>query len=139
MKKTRLIVDYEYEFDLAGLISSVKFYKLAWAINQKLDIRLVKQADYELLMKNNKAVRFINYIYESDNCTLQLFKNKSDTKEVAYLIPEMNHLDYVLKVDSVSQSFANEEVVKALRDVKWIEYIATIDVDNLKSKDNFLS
>jgi len=139
MKKTRLIVDYEYEFDLAGLISSVKFYKLAWAINQKLDIRLVKQADYELLMKNNKAVRFINYIYESDNCTLQLFKNKSDTKEVAYLIPEMNHLDYVLKVDSVLQSFANEEVVKALRDVKWIEYIATIDVDNLKSKDNFLS
>jgi len=139
MKKTRLIVDYDYEFELAGLISSVKFYKLAWAINQKLDARLVKEDDYELVGKNNKTINFINYIHASDSCTLQLLKNRSNNIEKFHLIPEMSHLDYILKIESTTQSFASEEVVKALRDVKWIEYIAPIDVNNLKSKDNFLS
>jgi len=139
MKKTRLIVDYDYEFDLLGIISSVKFYKLAWAINNQLDIRLVKDDDHIIELKNNKKVTFGNYSFDSEHSNLRLFKNKAEEGELSYLLPEMTHLDYLMKVDTMSQSFAVEEVIKALREVKWIEYIAALDVDNLKSKDNFLS
>lgn len=139
MKKTRLIVDYDYEFHLLGVISSIKFYKLAWAINNKLHIRLLKDNDYELNLKNNKKVTFGQYIFETENSIFQLYKNKSESDDIAYLLPEMNHFDYIIKLDANSQSFAKEEVLKELREVKWIEYIASIEVEKLKSKDNFLS
>ncbi|MDX1629302.1 MAG: IPExxxVDY family protein [Fulvivirga sp.] len=139
MKKTRLVVEYEYDFDLLGIISSVKFYKLAWSINNQLDIRLVKEEDFILPLKNNKKETFVHYAYESEHCSIHLFKNKGESDEINYLIPEMAHIDYVLKIDALSQSFAPKEVIKALRVVRWIEYIAPIDVKKLKSRDNFLS
>lgn len=138
MKKTRLIVDYDYEFHLLGVISSVKFYKLAWAINNQLDIKLIREEDHELSIKN-KTVTFGQYIFETENSIFQLYKNKSESEEIAYLLPELSHFDFVIKLDASSQSFAKEEVLKELREVKWIEYIAPIEVENLKSKDNFLS
>jgi len=139
MKKTRLIVDYQYEFDLLGIISSIKFYKLAWAINNKLNIRLVRESEYEVPYKDGSQALFSHYIYSWESGALELFKNKSESSVAGYLVPEMSHIDYILKIDINSQSFAKEEVIKALRDVKWIEYIAALDVDNLKSRDNFLS
>lgn len=139
MKKTRLIVEYDYEFGLLGIISSVKFYKLAWAINNKLNIRLVKEEDLMLDVKRNKSINFSAYSFRSEHSNFQLFKNKGEGVEKEFLIPEMSHLDYIIKIDENSQSFAIEEVLKALREVKWIEYIAVIDVENLKSKDNFLN
>ena len=139
MKKTRLIVEYDYEFGLLGIISSVKFYKLAWAINNKLNISLVKSSDISLDTKRHKNLSFSLYDYSTEQSNFQVFKNKTEGKENAHLIPEMSHLDYIVKIDENSQSFAIEEVMKALREVKWIEYIAVLDVDNLKSRDNFLN
>lgn len=139
MKKTRLIVEYDYEFGLLGIISSVKFYKLAWAINNKLNINLIKEEDLLLDIKRNKNVTFSIYGFQSEYSSLQLYRNKCEGGENEHLIPEMSHLDYIIKIDENSQSFAIEEVLKALREVKWIEYIALIDVDSLKSKDNFLN
>lgn len=139
MKKTRLIVEYEYEFDLIGIIASVKFYKLAWAINKKLDIRLVKQPDYTIEMKGSNHPAFSNYLYQLESSCFRLFKNRSVEGENTYLIPELPHFDYVVKIDEQSQSFAKEEILKELKEVQWIEYIAAIEVEKLKSKDNFLT
>lgn len=139
MKKTRLIIDHEYEFDLLGIIASAKAYKLAWAINKKLDIRLIKEEDYELEMKNNNKACFANYLFDPEAGYFHLFKNKSVDGENGYLIPEFSHFDYIVKIDRDSQSFATEEILKELKEVTWIEYIAAIEVEKLKSKDNFLS
>ncbi|ELR72336.1 hypothetical protein C900_01618 [Fulvivirga imtechensis AK7] len=139
MKKTRLIIDHEYEFDLLGVIASVKSYKLAWAINKKLDIRLVKQEDFILEMRNNGKANFINYLFDPETSYFHLFKNKSIEGENTHLVPELNHFDYIVKIDRHSQSFAKEEILKELKEVPWIEYIAAIEVEKLKSKDNFLT
>ena len=139
MKKTRLIVEYEYEFELIGIIASVKFYKLAWAINQKLDIRLVKQDDYSIEMKRGSKAAFSNYLYQLESQCFRLFKNRSVEGENTCLLPELPHFDYIVKIDEQSQSFAKEEILKELKEVPWIEYIAAIEVEKLKSKDNFLT
>ncbi|MBL6445240.1 IPExxxVDY family protein [Fulvivirga sp. 29W222] len=139
MKKTKLIVEYEYEFELIGIISSIKFYKLAWAINKKLDVRLVKQDDYSMEMKGGNLASFSNYLYQMESSCFRLFKNRSVEGENASLIPELPHFDYIIKIDEQSQSFAKEEILKELKEVQWIEYIAAIEVETLKSKDNFLT
>jgi hypothetical protein len=139
MKKTKLHIEYDYDFELLGISSSAKFYKLAWAINNRLDIRLIKLEDFLLEVENGQNFSFINYSFEEDNCYFHLFKNKSPDNESRYLVPEMAHYDYILKFNGTFQSFAVEEVLKELREVKYIEYIAPIPLKKLKSKDNFLN
>jgi hypothetical protein len=139
MKKTRLHIEHNYDFELFGITSSTKFFKLAWAINTELNIRLIKQEDFVLEFSNGENINFVNYLFEDDSCIFQVYKNKSPDNEAKFIIPELSHYDYVVKINGSFQSFALEEVLKVLRNVKYIEYIARIAIDKLKSKDNFLN
>ena len=138
MKKTRLLVDFDYDFDLYGITSSSKFHKLCWAINNELKVRLVKAVDFSLELKENKPSSYINSHYEDDSCEISLFKNKSPDQESQMILPEFPHFDFVLKIKGQFQTFAPEELLKQLREVKYIEYIAKISLERLKSRDNFL-
>lgn len=139
MKKTKLIIEHSYDFDLLGIISTMRFYKAAWSINNCLNIRFIKDEDLTLEIKDTRPSIFGSYIFETEYCCIQLYKNKSIDGENAYLIPEMQHYDYILKTSQESQSFAGEEIMKALKEVPWIQYIAAIEVNKLKSKDNLLT
>lgn len=138
MKKTRLLVDYDYDFDLIGITSSAKFHKLCWAINKQLSIRLIKAKDFLLELKDGKTMPYSNSYYEDDSCQICIFKNKSPDHESYMIVPEFQHFDFILKIKGQLQTFALEELLKQLREVKYIEYIAKISLEKLKSKDNFL-
>jgi hypothetical protein len=45
MKTSKLIVDYDYDFEVLAFISPVKGHKMAWAINKVLNLRLCKAED----------------------------------------------------------------------------------------------
>ena len=139
MKKTRLDIELTYDFWIFGVSSSIKFFKLAWAINTQLKLRLIRQADHTIQDKKGKKCAFGIYSYKTETGDIELFKNKSLDTEGAYILPEYGHFDYFVKVDSSLQSFSREEILKELRDMKWIEYIAALEVTDLKSKDNFFS
>ncbi len=139
MKKTRLIIDFEYEFMLFGISSSTKFYKLAWAVNNQLKIHLVRSEDYILEGRSSAQNQFGMYTFTEEHGEMTLFKNRCLDPEQVYLLPELTHFDYILKLSGMLQSFSEEEIVKELREIKWIEYIAALEVNTLKSRDNFLS
>lgn len=139
MKKTKLIIECEYHFDLIGVSSSVKLYKVAWALNNQLQIRLVKTEDFKLEMKGGATATFCNYEYLVEESSFNLFRNRSMEMEGAYLLPELNHFDYIIKLSRNSQTFAKEVIIKELKEMKWIEYISPLEVEKLKSKDNFLN
>ena len=137
MKKNRLIIQYDYDFHLLGLTSSVKFYKLAWSINKKLGIELIKQEDYVLDLLDDR-VAFELYTVGYPETEFWLYRNRSVSNETRHLIGEFPHFDYIIKIPQESQSFAKKEIIKALREVDLIEYIGALDVETLKSRDNFL-
>ncbi len=139
MKKSKLFVDFEYDFELLGISSSVKFHKLSWAINNHLNIKLVKQEDYLLDETSTDSGGILNFLFTDDSCEFQIFRNKSPDNDKLYILPEMSHYDYVIKINGQFQTFAVQEVLKQLREVKYIEYIAAIPLERIKSKDNFLN
>lgn len=138
MKKTKLVVDFEFDFELVGITSSTKFHKLCWSINNGIGLRLKKEEDFTLENVDGREMTFINYSHMDDSCEFILFKNKSPDNDSHLILPEFPHFDYVLKINGRFQTFASEEVIKQLREVKYIEYIAPISIDKLKSKVNFL-
>jgi hypothetical protein len=138
MKKKRLEIEYSYDFDLIGIITSAKGYKLAWEINHQLSTRLVKQPDLMVRFTNNQEVSFSYFSFENEVNKLKLFRNKPNDNEMrSFLVPEHSHFDYIILIQGEEHGNSNR-LQELLRNIPSIEMVAFIPLGSLKSKDNFI-
>ncbi len=139
MNKKRLDIDYSYDFELIGIISPLKGYKLAWEINNRLEVKLIKENDLQITFKNRSECSFSYFSYRVEGNVLKLFRNKPNELEVSknILVPEYSHFDFILMTqsDDIGKSNRLQEV---LRTIPSIELVAFIPLDTLKSKDHFI-
>lgn len=139
MKKSKLVIDYAYDFFLAGVVSSVNAYKLAWEINNALGIRLVRHDDLVVGFKGDSDKHFAYYAQRSGVHRLKLFRNKAlDGDGGKYLVPEYTRFDYVILRHEGDGRMSNEDFVDTLRRIEVIQLVAPIPVERLKSKANFI-
>ncbi len=138
MKKKILEIEYSYDFDLIGVISSAKGYKLAWDINNQLSTRLVKQPDLKVQFKNKAECLFSYFSFENEVNKLKLFRNKpNDSEGRNFLLPEFPHFDYIILIEGEEHGNSNR-LQELLRNIASIELVAFIPLGALKSKDNFI-
>jgi len=139
MKKKRLDIDYSYDFELIGIISPLKGYKLAWEINNRLDVKLAKEPDLHIAFKTNVEANFSYFSFHSEASVLKLFRNKpaeTDQSKTS-LIPEFAHYDFVLFVQNDNNGESNR-LQEVLRNIPSVELVAFIPLGSLKSKNYFI-
>jgi hypothetical protein len=138
MKKSKLVIDYEFDFGLWGVASAARGYKLAWEINQQLGIRLVKQPDLVVGFRNNEEKSFSFYAYQTPLNRLKLFKNRPTDQESGknFLIPEFPHYDFIILAAMEEQD--SKDLVDLIRSIPAVELVASIPMNGLKSKSNFI-
>ena len=139
MKKSRLDIEYTYDFELLGLISSAKGYRLAWEINNLLGVRLIKQPDLVIHQKNKAVMAYSHFASGGTVNNLKLFRNKPSETDTAknLLVPEFPHLDYILLTQGEEHMEINR-LQELLNDIPSIELVAFLPLAALKSKDNFI-
>ena len=139
MKKSKLIIDYEFDFNLIGLLTTVKGYKLAWEINQALHIQLVKQLDLVVGFKNEAERSFSFYAFETQFNRLKLFKNKPAEADSGkyFLIPEFPHFDFII-LAAMKDLYAPQQLLDLIKSVPSIQFASYIPMEGLKSKSNFI-
>ena len=141
MGKKRLIVSYEIDFNLYGLIATIKDYKLAWLLNKALNIHFVKEPDLTLDFVSGGRLVLCNYYHQSEHFSIRLIKNKDVEQtgvQTNYLIPEMNNFDFVLQIKGIDQFMEIAQLEKTIRSISEVEYLAAIDTGKLKSKENLI-
>lgn len=141
MKKNKLIVEYEYNFDLLGIISPAKGYKLAWLINETLKIKLKKEKDLALEFLNDKNIVISNYLFQTEHSIFRLIKNKSydsGNEGQLYLLPELKDFDYLIMINGFEDTFNSVEVTDKLKQLNEIQYLQKINISDLKSKENLI-
>ena len=139
MKKSKLIIDYNFDFELIGLTTTVRAYKLAWEINQVLHIQLVKQPDLPVGFKNNTESFFTFYAYETQINRLKLFKNKPNESEAGkyFLIPEFPHYDFII-LAAMNDLYSPQQLLELIKSAPSVQFVAAIPLEGLKSKSNFI-
>jgi hypothetical protein len=140
MKTTKLILSYEFDFFLIGLTASVKEYKLAWALNNRLQIDLTKNMDLTIETNNGKLT-FLNYLFETEHCIFRLLKNKSIHEGAgtrAFLAPELSHYDFFFLMEGTHGDWSDIHLTSLLREIPQVQLATRIEVDKIKSKENFL-
>jgi hypothetical protein len=139
MKKSKLVIDYEYDFDLLGLTTAAKGYKLAWDMNRTLHIQLIKQPDLAVGFKNNDERSFSFYAFETQINRLKLFKNRPSEGDTGkyFLIPEFPHFDFII-LAAMKDQYAHPQLLELIKSISSVQFAAFIPMEGLKSKSNFI-
>ena len=141
MKKSKLEGSIEIDFDLYGLVSNAKEYKLAWNLNNALDLGLSKQDDIQIEFSDKSTILISCYLHQTDNVKVELLQNKlisKGAKRNQYLMPELSQFDFLLKCRDLTGEMTSENVIGLIRNLSVAEYIVKLNFDDLKSKENLL-
>ena len=88
------------------------------------------------LVKNQRTYSFTVYEY-SDPLSLdqyQLFTNKNDGE---FLLPELQHLDYIWLFKGVNGNLHNfQKIQSLLKNIPGVQMVVDIDQSRIKSKNN---
>ena len=139
MKKSKLVIDYEFDFGLVGVTSSAKGYKLAWEINQLLGVHLVKQPDLAVGFKGNVEKNFAYYAYETQLNRLKLLKNRPHDGEMGkyFLIPEFPHFDFII-LSQMEGHPSEDNLLTLIKTIPSVQLASNVPLEGLKSKSNFV-
>ncbi|NMH88842.1 IPExxxVDY family protein [Flavivirga algicola] len=155
----KLILENVFEEDLYTLIAihcTLEDYRLTYLLNKYLGISLIRKS-LDLDYQNGKSTYSI-FEWEdgkqqtiwnlvSNICKTETYRQRNneslfDSEEkitrTTYLIPEYKTVNYFLKIDN-GINFSKEKYI--LNNVLKVPQIATaysIDIDQLKSKDNLI-
>jgi len=141
MKKVKLQIEHTYDFDVLGLVSPVRDYKMAWLINRQLDLDLIKWEDLEIEFLSDPQLKISQYFLSLPHGYVQLLKNKAlnTNNQVSYLIPELKSMDYFLLVQDQTFQISINTFVNELAKNPFIQNVMKLDVSKLKSKENLLT
>jgi hypothetical protein len=138
LQRYKLEVDYEYDFILVGISSHEKPHRVAWALNNNLELDLTRTEPYSLaLKKNDPPSDFIRFSWEHPDfeATFTLLLNKGTH---GLLIPEQHQADYFLLAQGPFTAEDKQRILAGARAVPFILMAYHIDAQQLKSKQNLI-
>ena len=141
MKKAKLLVEPTFDFELLGIVSPIRDYRMAWLVNKELELNLVKVDDLELEFLSAEKLEISQYFLSLPHGFIQLLKNKAlnSSEQLAYLIPELKNLDYFLLAQDETDQLELSNFMEKLSQNPLVQSIVRIDISKLKSKENLLT
>lgn len=150
MAKTKLLLEYDYDFLLIGIISPYPDYKLSWSLNKTLEIDLQREEDMVLPSMEGKdkgltlgfdeqveipTFAFFKYDNEDLHLMYTLVANHSKS---ALLIKEEQRVDFFLIIGGSYDEIDIEQLLQQVKSDKHVITAFEIDPNRLKSKQNLL-
>ncbi|MCH2223873.1 MAG: IPExxxVDY family protein [Crocinitomicaceae bacterium] len=137
-KKHTLTFEQMFNFDMIGVCSHHSDYRLAWSINQQLEIQLAKcDEDYFVTNRKGEVIsQHSMYEYQDLENRMDYFmvKNKQQGK---FLVPEKPTMDYFIFLCDNCAIDINE-LIKNLRAVPSVLGVYKFDPEEIASAENLV-
>lgn len=142
MSKKKLLINVQYQFLIYGISSALKEYKLAWEINNLLDIHLVKKKDENIELIDKPDLCISNFLFQTNIKKIRLLKNRSygQHESPAYILPELNSIDYILLLFGYEDDphFDQKTFKRSLQGINGVNFVQQFDPQVLKSRENLI-
>ena len=154
----KLLVD-DFSDDIYSLMAihcTIEDYRVAYLLNQYLNINLVRKAQdldfkyiassysiYEWEDKNQLITwHLVSNVCKKEEDSLtstgSLFKSQNKIIRTHNLIPEYKKVNYLLKIYSDGNVINEKTLIHKIQEIPQIAAVYSIDVTQLKSKDNLI-
>lgn len=116
-KVHKLVLDEVADFYLVAIASHENDYRLTWALNQNLNLKLIKIDDFTCNHPKHKLV--INYSMckfddEHNHLKYNLISNKS---EKGFLLPDLKNIDFILRISGDIDQDSLDSLVQKLKKI----------------------
>lgn len=161
MGKHTLEIQYDYDFVLIGISSHEKDYRICWALNNKFGIELIKVNSLEIKGKKQETPSFFSlftFDHPDSFTEYTVVANLSESKagmvnentlfgsktkphsysENEFLIPEHKQMNYFFVIKGDLDDTAIQRTVKQIKEIDMVLTAISIDVSQLKSKQNLI-
>ena len=146
-----ITLDYEYDhdYDLIGVTSTLEDYRLAYFLNNDLQINLVRELKDLDFSNKNCSFTLYNYNCKKTFSSWSLIANRhifvANTKEknnlfkeeskISYLINDKKEIDYFLKIIGDLDEDQLKQLLVKIKRIKGVIAAYTVNPLTLKSKD----
>lgn len=154
----KLLVDQFYDdaFTLLALHCTIEDYRVAYLLNQYLNINLKRQkkdvdfeytkASYALYQwedsKKQMTWNLVSNICKREEESLVssglLFNNEEKITRTFNLIPEFKNVNYFLKIHNDGNYINEKIIIDKLHKIPQLAAVYTVDASEVKSKDNLI-
>lgn len=130
-----LDIEDDYDFDLIGISSHERDYRLVWSLNRMMGWKMIRHTDITVEGKRgiSSHARFI-YVHPMDQTVVTLIDNKTPH---GYFLPEVVQFDYLLKIEG-SNFEQDDGFYRKLRSTPFILTAFPLAIDKLRSKQNLI-
>lgn len=136
MAKLTLDFEEDYNFDLIGICSHSKDYRLVWELNTKLEYDFAKTKNYDLMQKGSlQSHSFFEFIDEENGVEYSIISNRCST---GLLLAEEKSCDYLLVIKGQLLENVKDKIISQIMALKNVLTAYSINVENLRSKENLL-
>ena len=154
----RLLLDdfYDASYSLLAIHCRLEDYRLAYLLNKYLKLNLTRQPqdlDYKYFAatysiyewideKHFTTWHMISNVCKKEEDSLQssgsLFSASEKVLKTYHLLPELKNVDYLIKISNDDCYFDEKEMLEKIQAIPQIITTYSIDVDQLKSKENLI-
>ncbi|HLG04061.1 MAG TPA: IPExxxVDY family protein [Bacteroidia bacterium] len=138
MTKFRLDIEYDYDFLLAAISCHEKPYRLCWAVNRALNLKMMRIDPLKITLKKNEV-----------SSEFALFREENETSDTAWflianrttnslLVPEQPQADYFFIAKGPFNSGDHERMLAGLKNIQFVLMSYRVDPATLKSRQNLL-
>lgn len=154
----KLLVDdfYDDTYILIAVHCRLQDYRLAYLLNQTLDINLRRTpkdldlnytaSSYAVYEWNNEEA-FITWNLVSNTCKKQeerlyssgtLFQDSANVTKTYHLLPEFKQVDYFIKISNEIQHINDKVIISKLQTIPQIITSYSMDLSKIKSKEHLI-
>jgi hypothetical protein len=152
-----LVDDFDVEtYSLLAIHCTIEDYRVAYLLNKKLQISLQRKPQdldfkytassfsiYEWEDKNQRMIwNLVSNVCKKEEEIItssgSLFETQSNILRTHNLIPEYKKVNYLLKIDNDGNYIEEKTIIHKIQEISQIAAVYSIDVSQLKSKDNLI-
>ena len=139
MKKYTLEPDFDFDFLLFGISCHLKDYRLAWGINNSLELDLIRVENHKVFIRkiSQEPAEFSMFFYEEEenHCQYILVANHC---EDGALVLDLKHFDYFLIIRGAMFEEVEEQMLENLRSINSVNLVNELVPSTIKSKNNLI-
>ena len=132
IKNLKIETDGKIDFLILAINSHVKSYKVCWQINQKLNLKLIKNKDHILKNKKKFFERF-SYFNKQKDIKYDVISNHSQS---GYLDIKHKSVNYFMIVRG--GVYNKEKIIKKLNTITDILLTFELNLNNINSIEPFI-
>ena len=138
MKKSVLEIEFDFDFRLWGIATTLRDYQVGLVLNRTLGTQLKRQNDIEVSSRDQSKLSYYSVFRYEDEIDKGIFHLIGNKYRGDFLIPEVKEADYFLKFCGSAPDEYLEEIQTKLKRIGQFIVLIPLNPAALKSRMNLV-